>query len=160
MSRTLRPIPLPVRAVVAGATAVVLLTACAGDGGDPADDSAGQAGRAASGSTTAAGADEFCHRAAGIDGRVDDALADLDDGDASLSAAFHQIAVELRGITAPAAISSDWAAMAAGLDRMADALADVDLTDLDSLESLDGAEGDLTSSSHDVDTYLSEECGL
>ena len=54
----------------------------------------------------------------------------------------------MRGIEAPDAISSDWGAMAAGLDRMADAFAGIDdITDLDSLEALDRAEGDLTSAS-------------
>jgi hypothetical protein len=67
----------------------------------------------------------------------------------------------LRGIDAPDAIRSDWEAMAAGLDRMADAFADIDdITDLDSIESLDRAEGDLSTASTNVDTYLSDECGL
>ncbi|SDZ12605.1 hypothetical protein SAMN05660209_04761, partial [Geodermatophilus africanus] len=62
---------------------------------------------------------------------------------------------------APDAIRSDWEAMAAGLDRMADAFAGVDsLTDLDSLEALDQAEGDLTTAGRNVDDYLADECGL
>ncbi|WP_138759636.1 hypothetical protein [Modestobacter altitudinis] len=163
MSRTLRPIPTLFRAGVAGAVAVVLLTACGGDSGNTATDSpqtSSAAGDNESAPTAAPDAADFCNQAATIDERVDTALSDLDDGDASLSDAFHQIAVELRGITAPAAITSDWDAMAAGLDRMADALGDVDVTDLGSLESLDEAEGDLTASSDSVDTYLSDECGI
>jgi hypothetical protein len=111
--------------------------------------------------TATPGAATFCVQAAGIDQRVDSALSDLEGNDPSVTDAFRQIATELRGIDAPNAISSDWEAMAAGLDRMANAFADIDdITDLDSIESLDRAEGDLTTASTNVDTYLSDECGL
>ncbi|HEV3364939.1 MAG TPA: hypothetical protein VG795_12525, partial [Acidimicrobiia bacterium] len=75
--------------------------------------------------------------------------------------AFRQIATELRGIDAPDAIRSDWEAIAAGLDRVADASADVDtVPDLDSPEALEQAEGDLTTAGRNVDDYLADECGL
>jgi hypothetical protein len=155
MSRTARPIPILVRAGVAAAAAAVLLTACGGDDGGtatgPAESTGAAAGDADSG---------FCSQAAGIDQRVDAALSDREGDDSSLPDAFRQIAVELRDIDAPAAIASDWAAMAAGLDRMADAFSDVDITDLDSLESLEAAEGGLTAASENVDAYLGDECGL
>ena len=107
------------------------------------------------------GAADFCTQAAGMDERVDSALSDLEGNDPSVTDAFRQIATELRGIDAPDAIRSDWEAMAAGLDRMADAFADIDdITDMDALESLDRAEGDLTTASTNVETYLSDECGL
>ena len=162
MFRTLRPAAKLYRAGGAGAAAVLLLTACGGDGGGNASESpqTSSAGADESDATAAPDAADFCSQAADIDDRVDAALSDLDDGDASLSDAFHQIAVELRDITAPDAIRSDWDAMAAGLDRMADALADFDITDLDSLEALDEAEGNLTTSSNNVETFLSDECGI
>jgi hypothetical protein len=50
--------------------------------------------------------------------------------------------------------------MSAGLDRMADAFADLDITDLDSLDALDQAEGNLTEAGDNVDQYLSDECGI
>ncbi len=60
------------------------------------------------------------------------ALSDPEGDDPSVPDAFRQIATELRGIDAPDAIRSNWEAMAAGLDRMADAFADVDtVLDLD-----------------------------
>jgi hypothetical protein len=157
MFRSLRSTPMLFPAGVAGAAAVVLLTACGGDGGNDSSDTPQATSGEAAGAPES---DDFCSRAADIDDRVDAALSDLDDGDASLSDAFSQIAIELRAISAPAAIASDWEAMAAGLDRMADALADFDITDLDSLESLDAAEGDLTTASDNVDSYLSDECGI
>jgi hypothetical protein len=160
MSRTVRPTASLCRAGVAGAAAVVLLTACGGDGGASATNSPEATSTVAERSATP-GAATFCAQAAGIDQRVDSALSDLEGNGPSVTDTFRSIATELRGIDAPDAISSDWAAMAAGLDRMADAFAGIDdLTDLDSIESLDRAEGDLTTASSNVDTYLSDECGL
>jgi hypothetical protein len=164
MSRTLHPTASLCRAGVAGAAAVLLLTACGGNGdGSPTGtpEAAGTARTDAAEATPDPGAADFCTRAAGIDERVDSALSDVEGDDPSVTGAFRQIATELRGIDAPDAISSDWEAMAAGLDRMADAFADVDdVTDLDSIELLDRAERDLTAASTDVETYLSDECGL
>ncbi len=159
MSRTVRTLDL-FRTGVAGGAAVVLLTACGG--GFEADSATTPAaGQSEEGTAAADGAADFCAQAAGIDQRVDSALSDLEGDDPSVTDAFRQIATELRGIDAPDAISSDWEAMAAGLDRMADAFAGIDdITDLHSIESLDRAEGDLTAASRNVDAYLSDECGL
>ena len=161
MSRTVRTLDL-FRTGVAGAAAVVLLAACGGEGSEAGSATATPAAGQSEEATAAAdGAADFCTQAAGIDQRVDSALSDLEGDDPSVTDAFRQIATELRGIEAPDAISSDWAAMAAGLDRMADAFAGIDdITDLDSIEALDRAEGDLTTASSNVDAYLSDECGL
>ena len=152
----------PSRVGVACAAAVVLLAACGGGsseaGSATTTPAAGQSGE---GTAASGGAADFCAQAAGIDQRVDAALSDLEGNDPSVPDAFRQIATELRGIDAPDAIRSDWEAMAAGLDRMADAFAGVDsITDLDSLEALDQAEGDLTKAGRNVDDYLADECGL
>jgi hypothetical protein len=163
MTRTVRSTLSPCAAGLAGVAAVLLLTGCGGGGGDTATGSS-ESSRAAAGdaqdATEASGSDEFCTQAAGIDQRVDSAMSDLDGNDPSVAEIFRQIATELRGITAPRAISADWTAMATGLDRMADAFADLDITDLDSLESLDEAEGNLTDASTHVEDYLSDECGI
>jgi hypothetical protein len=143
--------------------AALVLTACGGGDGDTGSrppEGTDAAGGDAEGTTGPSGTDEFCDQAAGIDQRVDAAMSDLDGDDPSVPEAFRQIAAELRDITAPPGISSDWSAMATGLDRMADAFAEVDITDLSSLESLDEAEGDLTAASDHVDTYLRDECGI
>ena len=152
----------PVRFGVAGAAAVVLLAACGGGSSEAGSaTTTPAAGQSEEGTAAAEGAADFCTQAAGIDQRVDAALSDLEGDDPSIPDAFRQIATELRGIDAPDAIRSDWEAMAAGLDRMADAFAGVDsITDLDSLEALDQAEGDLTTASRNVDDYLADECGL
>jgi hypothetical protein len=156
MSRTAFSTRIPYRAGLAGAAVVVLLTACGGDDGGSGGGSSETARAAAESGSGAVG---FCSQAEGLDQRVDAALDDLDGGDPSIVDAFRQIATELRDIPAPAAIRSDWTAMAAGLDRMADAFDDLDITDLDSLESLDQAEGNLNEASASVEDYLSAECG-
>ena len=160
MSRTVRRTPDLFRVGVGGAAAVVLLVACGGGSSDDASATSSPAAEQSDDGTAApAGTADFCSSAAGIDERVDSALAGID-GDPSLTDAFSEIADDLRGIDAPAAIASDWKAMVAGLDRMADAFAGMDITDLDSLEALDRAEGDLTEVSDNVDRYLSDECGI
>jgi hypothetical protein len=91
---------------------------------------------------------------------VDAALPDLEGDDPTVPDAFHQIATESRGTDAPDAIGSDREAMAADLDRMADASADVDtVPDLDSPEALEQAEGALTTAGRNVDDHLADECG-
>ncbi len=155
MTRTLRRDPHLFRVGVAGAAAVVLLAACGGgDGSGAGSPEATQATAAEEGTTG-----DFCDRAAGIDERVDAALDDME-GDPSIADAFRQIADDLRAIEAPEPIAADWESMAAGLDRMADAFGQVDVTDLDSLEVLEQAEGDLTEAGNRVDDYLGDECGI
>jgi hypothetical protein len=146
-----------------GAAALVLGTGCGGGGLYGADSSASSSSTSGTGAAgTAAGSrgEDFCTRAAGIDDRIDAALADLDGADPSLSDAIHQAADQLRAIEAPDAINADWTALAAGLDQMADAVASVDLTDPDSLAALDDAQGGLSSASKNVENYLRDECGI
>jgi hypothetical protein len=160
MSRTLRRIPSTCPALVAGVAAAVLLTACGGD--DPPADSAvtaGAAGTDAEETTGASGEGDFCSQAAGIDERVDAALEGPDD-DPSVADAFRRLAEEFRAMDAPDAISADWEAMAGGLDGMADAFADFDITDPESLTALEEAEGDLSSAATNVEDYLRDECGI
>jgi hypothetical protein len=144
-------------AAVLGAAAAVLLGACGG--GDEAGDGSAAA---SDGSATAesSGGSDFCDQAEGLDQRVESAMSDLEGDDPSVQDAFRQIAEELRAIDAPAEIAPDWDAMAAGLDRMAEAFADFDITDADSLTALEEAEGDLTTASTNVETYLRDECGI
>jgi hypothetical protein len=134
-----------------------VLAACGGGGSS----STGSAATSSAAETTAAsGQDDFCTQAAGFDERVDSALSDLGENDPSVPDAFRQIATELRGIEAPAEIADDWTALAGGLDRIADALADFDITDPDSLAALDDIEGDLSTASSNVENYLRDECGI
>ena len=142
------------RAGVAGAAAAVLLVACGGGDGSSTDNaggSAADAGNAASG--------EFCDQAGDIDARVDEALSQLDEG-GSVSEAIHASADELRAIEAPEAIATEWAALVDGLDQIADALADLDITDADSVAALDEIGTRLSTAGDKVDNYLQDECGI
>jgi hypothetical protein len=144
-------------ATSAGAAVLLLLTACGGE--DSGGDSSSSAETDAEQSGASGGGD-FCEQAAGIEQRVESAMSDLDEESPSVPDAFTQVAEELRAIEAPDAIASDWDAMAAGLDRMAEAFADFDITDPDSLAALEEAEGDLTTASANVEDYLRDECGI
>ncbi len=141
------------RTGVAGAAAVILLTACGGDGGSSTDDADSTAAE------TGAASEEFCNRAGDIDERVDEVLAELGDG-SSVPEAIHATADELRAIEAPPAISDDWTALVDGLDQIADALADLDITDGESVAALEDIGNRLDSASTNVENYLDEECGI
>lgn len=162
MSHTVRRTVLACPAYAAGAAAVVLLAGCSGSGDSGADASAASSATEtdAAGTSGTAGATDFCTQAAGIDARVDSALSDSEGDDPSVPAAFRQIAEELRAIDAPDPIASDWAALAGGLDGMAEAFSNFDITDADSLAALDKAEGKLSTASSNVETYLRDECGI
>ena len=151
------------RAGVAGAAAVVLLAACGGDGGESATDSpatASPAESSAAETTAASGAEDFCTQAAGIDERVDSALSDLGGDEPSVPDAFRRAAEEVRAIDAPGEIATDWEALAGGLDRIGDALSNIDITDPESLATLEDVEGDLSTASTNVENYLRDECGI
>jgi hypothetical protein len=151
------------RAGVAGAAAVVLLAACGGDGGESATDSPATASAAESSAaetTAASGAEDFCTQAAGIDERVDSALSDLEGDEPSVPDAFRRAAEEVRAIDAPGEIATDWEALAGGLDRIGDALSNIDITDPESLATLEDVEGDLSTASTNVENYLRDECGI
>ena len=146
-------------AVVVGAV-LVSLAACGGGDDDATSSASTSAGADATESAAASGGSDFCTQAAGIDQRVESARSDLEGDDPSVADAFGQIAEELRAMDPPEQIASDWDAMAAGLDRMAEAFADFDITDPDSLTALEEAEGDLSTASANVETYLRDECGI
>ena len=151
------------RAGVAGAAAVVLLAACGGDGGASATDSpatASPAQSSAAETTATSGAEDFCTQAAGIDERVDSALSDLGGDQPSVPDAFRRAAEEVRAIDAPGEIATDWEALAGGLDRIGDALSNIDITDPESLATLEDVEGDLSTASTNVENYLRDECGI
>jgi hypothetical protein len=144
------------RATLLAAAAAVVLAGCGGGGyGSDASDTTSAADEA----TGRASDSEFCTRAADIDQRVEDGLDKLDD-DPSVADAFRQLADELRGLEAPDAITSEVAAMADGLDRIAEAFDGIDITDPETLTALDDAEGNLSEASDKVDAFLRDECGI
>ncbi|MGY1733275.1 hypothetical protein ACI798_17340 [Geodermatophilus sp. SYSU D01045] len=151
----------PVRAGVAAVLGVVLLASCSGDDGGSGDggDSAADTPATSSPAEDTAAGEDFCTRAADLDQRVEDALAETE-GDASLPDVLRQLGAEMRDVDAPDAIAADWEALQAGLDRVADATADLDLTDGDSVAALEEAGRGLDTASDNVETYLRDECGI
>jgi hypothetical protein len=146
------------RAGIAGGAAIVLLTACGGGSSSESSATTTAAGGSAE-ETTASGDSDFCARAADIDQRVDAALSDLGD-DPSIADAFRELGEELRAIEPPEEIAADWQTQADGLDQIADALADLDITDPEALARLEEITNDLSTASDNVETYLRDECGL
>ena len=146
------------RTGVAVAGVVLLLAGCGGGDSQPGA-AATTAATTAAETPAPSGDADFCDKAAGLDDRVDEAVSNLGN-DPSIVDAFRQLTTELRAIEAPPSIAADWEAMAGGLERMADAFADVDVTDLSTLDALDDAEGDLSAASDRVQTYLRDECGI
>ena len=138
-----------------------MLPAACGGGPPPASSAAPPGAQSSAGETSApADQDDFCTQAAGIDERVDSALSDLGGDQPSVPEAFRQAAEEVRAIDAPGEIATDWEALAGGLDRIGDALSNIDITDPESLATLEDVEGDLSTASTNVENYLRDECGI
>ncbi|SNS46128.1 hypothetical protein SAMN04488107_2661 [Geodermatophilus saharensis] len=150
-----------VRAGVVTVLGVVLLTSCSGDeegSGDGGGSAADTPATSSPAEETTAG-DDFCTQAEDLDQRVETAL-EQSDRDESIPDVFRQLAEEMQGITAPDAIAADWDTMRSGLERMADAVADLDLGDADSVAALEDAGSGLEDASDHVETYLRDECGI
>jgi len=144
------------------AAAVVLLSACGGSDEDNSAAGSSEATSSASESGAPAAGSQFCTEAAGIQEKVG---ASFDEQDpAGLGAALKEGAAEIRGIEPPAEIAADWNALADGLDQIAVAFAEVDLTDPAAQQVLGQKiaelQGPLDTASTNVETYLREECGL
>ena len=78
--------------------------------------------------------------------------------------ALQEGAAEIRAIEPPAEIAADWNALADGLEQIAAAFAEVDLTDPAAQQALGQKiaelQGPLDTASTNVETYLRDECGL
>jgi ABC-type glycerol-3-phosphate transport system substrate-binding protein len=145
------------RAGAAAAGVVLFLAGCGG--GNSRDGAAASPAATTAAATSPSGDADFCEQAADIDHRVDAAVSDLGP-DSSLPDAVSQLTVELRAIEAPDAIAADWNALASGLDRLADAIADVDLADPSTFDALDQAGAAVSAAGDRVDAYLREQCGI
>ena len=144
------------------AAAVVLLSACGGSDEDGSAASGSGAESSATESSAGAAGSKFCTEAAGIQEKVG---ASFDEQDpASLGVALQEGAAEIRNIEPPAEIAADWNALADGLDQIAAAFTEVDLTDPAAQQALGQKiaelQGPLDSASTNVETYLRDECGL
>jgi hypothetical protein len=149
------------RAGVSVAAAVVLLTAC---GGSDKNNSASSSGKAGASETTAGAAgSEFCTKAAAIESSVTSAVANQADP-SSIPQALRTAVAQIRAIDPPSEISSDWGALADGVEQLAAAFASVDFKDQAAVASFQqtasNLETRLSGASAHVEKYLSEKCGL
>ncbi|TFV86460.1 hypothetical protein [Blastococcus sp. CT_GayMR16] len=147
------------------AAAVVLLTACGGSGDDDNQSSASSATSSSASETTAdAAASEFCTQAADALNDVEPAFSGQGSDPAALAPALQEAADKVRAIDPPSEISSDWTALADGIEQFAQAFAEVNVNDPASASALQQRTteiiGSLSTSATNVQTYLATECGL
>jgi hypothetical protein len=144
------------------AAAVVLLSACGGSDEGGSESSASSS--SASETSADAAASEFCTQAADALSQVEPAFTDQGGDPAALAPALHAAADQVRAIEAPSEISEDWTALADGIEQFAQAFAEVNVNDPASQTALQQRTteiiGTLSTSATNVQTYLTQECGL
>ena len=146
------------------AAAAVLLTACGGSDDDTASSETSASSSSAAETTAEQTDSEFCSQAASAFEQVEPALSGTENDPTALAGALQTAADNVRGVEPPSEISSDWAALADGIEQLAQAFAEVDVNDPNAQATLEQRTseviGSLTSSATNVQTYLSEECDL
>jgi len=143
--------------------AAVLLSACGGSGNDTSASSSSSARSSASGTSATATGSEFCRQAAGVESTVTAALGNQSDP-ASIPKALQAAAAQIRSIHPPNEIASDWTALADGVEQIATAFENVDLSNPSALASFEQRatqlENQLSTASTNVQNYLADKCGL
>src|SRR6476661_10023449 len=159
----MRRTPTVYRAGVSVAAAVVLLTACGGSDKNSSASSSSKASASASETTASAAGSEFCTKAAAIESSVTSAVADQADP-SSIPQALRTAVAQIRAIDPPQEISTDWNALADGVEQLAAAFASVDFKDQAAVASFQqtasNLETQLSGASAHVEKYLKEKCGL
>ncbi|MGY1617241.1 hypothetical protein ACI797_10925 [Geodermatophilus sp. SYSU D00691] len=156
------------RTALVGAAAVALLTACGG--GDSEDSAASSSSSettsssAAESSSEAPEADsEFCQQAGSFLEQIQGADLNTEDptaiGDLLTSAAQ-----QMRAIEAPGEIAGDWTALADAIEQLGTAYNTTDFSDPEQATAFSQTaaqlESQLTTASTNVETYLSDQCGI
>jgi hypothetical protein len=151
------------RTGVTVAAAVVLLTACGGSDKNNSASSSTKPSSSASATSAAAAGSEFCTQAAAIESSVTSAVTNEADP-STIPQALQKAVAQIRAIDPPSAISSDWAALANGVEQLAAAFSSVDFTDQAAVASFEqtasNLETQLSGASSNVEKYLTEKCGL
>lgn len=155
------PVPLR-RAGLCAAAALVLLTGCGGS--DKATDaSTSTPTSGAAGTSAQAAGSEFCTQAAGVESSVGSAVTDSSDP-AAVKEALQAAVAKIRAITPPSEIASDWTALADGVDEVATAFANVDVSNPSAVAGFEQSAGvlekQLSGPSANVEKYLADKCGL
>ena len=153
---------------LAGAAAVAMLSACGGGSSDDTASSSSSSSETSSSSSSSSSSSApeadsaFCQQAAGLQTQLA-STPDLSDP-AAAAPAFQQIADSVRGIDAPAEISSDWNALADGLEQIGQLFATTDFNDPNQAaaaqQQIAQLESTLSSASTNVESYLTDQCGI
>jgi hypothetical protein len=158
----------PASGALAACAAVVLLAGCSGTSERPPDvrsTGAVSTSAAAPASTSPApqAGSAFCTQSQELLDGLGAAFSDQADAD-SVRRAFEQAAEGFRRIEPPAAVEDDWTTLADGLAAYAQAFADLDEKDPESVaafqERTGRLQGELTGAATGVESYLAAECGL
>jgi hypothetical protein len=158
----------PASGALAACASVVLLTGCSGGNERPPgaqSTSVAPTSTAAAPSSSAApqAGSAFCTRSQELLDGLGAAFSDQADA-AAVRRAFEQAAEGFRRIDPPAAVEDDWTALADGLAAYAQAFADLDESDPESVaafqERTGTLQGQLTGAATGVESYLAAECGL
>jgi hypothetical protein len=167
----------PAPLLTAGLSAALLLLAgCGGsdEGSSAASSSSGSSSSSAAPTTSgspaapssAASPDAaaFCAEAVSLEQSVNETVGTASSDPTQLPPALQRLADQYAAIEPPAEIAADWNALADGLDQIAAAFAEVDLTDPAAQQALGQKiaelQGPLDTASTNVETYLRDECGL
>ncbi|MGY1601197.1 hypothetical protein [Geodermatophilus sp. SYSU D00815] len=156
------------RTTLAGAAAFVLLTACGG--GDSGETSASSSSAettsssAAESSSAAPEADsEFCQQAGTFLEQVQNADFNTEDPTA-IGDLLTQAAGQMRAIEAPGEIAADWTALAGAIEQLGTAYNSTDFNNPEQAAAFSQTaaqlESQLTTASTNVETYLSDQCGI
>jgi hypothetical protein len=161
------PAPL-LRSALAGAVAVVLLTACGGSGDAPAaapSTSAPAASSSAPSSGTAApdpAAEEFCGQMTSAFAEVQGSLAAATPQD--VAARLPEAVARLEQVQAPADIAGDWTALLDGLRRLSDTAGTLDLGTPEGQQAYADASTRIGQELRPAETaltdYVAANCGL
>ena len=163
------PAPL-LRSALAGAVAVVLLTACSGSGDDePAAAPSASAPAAASSSAPSSGtaapdpaAEEFCGQMTSAFTEVQGSLAAATPQE--VAARLPEAVTRLEQVQAPADIAGDWTALLDGLRRLSDTAGTLDLGTPEGQQAYADASTRIGQELRPAETaltdYVAANCGL
>lgn len=162
----MRPSLTACRSGLSVAAALVLLTACGGSDGDDAAASSGSSSSAAetSAEESAGAADsEFCTDAAALQEQISSTFTGQSDPN-TLPTVLQGAVEQIRQIEPPAELEADWTTFGDGIEQVASAAAQVDFNDQNAVaafqQQIAGLQANFGEAFTNVDTYLSEECGI
>ncbi|SOD94456.1 hypothetical protein [Blastococcus haudaquaticus] len=146
------------------AAAVVLLTACGGsDGEDAASSESSEASSSAAETSAGASDSEFCTEAADLQEQISSTFTGQSDPN-TLPTVLSAAAEQIREIEPPAELEADWTTFGDGIEQVAEAASAVDFNDPNAVagfqQEIAGLQAGFGEAFTNVDTYLSEECGI